>query len=54
MSITARKLCYQDCQTCTKSNSSWPTRCGISCMVYHTHSENKHETLTQFELIDVW
>jgi len=28
-SITAHKLCHQDCQTCTKSNSSWPTRCGI-------------------------
>jgi len=30
-SITASKLCCQDCQTCTKSKSSWSTRCGISC-----------------------
>ena len=43
MSITAHKLCHQDHQTCTKSKSSWSTRCGISCMdiyIYHTHSEN--------------
>jgi len=32
MSITPWELCHQDCQTFTKSNSSWPTRCGISCM----------------------
>jgi len=28
MSITAHKLCHH---TCTKCNSSRPTRCGISC-----------------------
>jgi len=36
MSITAQKLCHQ---TCTKSNSSWPTRCGICWMdIPHLHT----------------
>jgi len=42
MSLTAHELCNQDCQTCTKSNSSWPTRDGISYI--HIHSEDKHDT----------
>jgi len=32
MSITACKLHHEDFQSCAKSKSSWPTRCGISCM----------------------
>ena len=37
MSITAHKLYHHDFHTCTKSNSSWPTTCGISYKYIYEH-----------------
>jgi len=36
--VYINKLRYQDCQTCPKGKSSWPTRCGVSCTTQQTRN----------------